>query len=118
VGHVNGVKPFIRLNRERVTLSQHSKVQGTNEILWTFAVGLQNRSYITCYNNPRLQNIKIRGIFNDPRECPGFRQDVDMYPMDALIGDEVVRIASNEILKFLRSNAPDFISDGVDKPTR
>ncbi len=116
VGHVGGMKPFSRVSKERVTLAQHSSIQGTKEILWDFRFGLQNRAFINCYNNARLENILIRGIFNDPREVPGYRKDTDHYPMDSTIHNEVIQRVSAELLPALMRIRPDLISDGQDKP--
>jgi hypothetical protein len=117
VGHNNGLKPFIRVSKERVTLAQHSLMQTSKEILWDFRVGLQNKAFINCYGNRRLEYIMIRAIFNDPLEVPGYREDTDMYPIDASLHNEMIQRATEELLKELRVQ-PDHISDGADKPTR
>lgn len=118
VGKVNGMKPFIRVNKEIVSLALHSKVQATSDILWDFRVGLQNRSFISCYNNPRLEQIMVRGIFNKPSEVPGFRKDTDMYPIDESLRNEVIQRITEELLRGPLRVQPDYISDGADKPTK
>lgn len=118
VGRNDGMKPFIRVNSERVSLAMHSRVQSTSDILWDFRRGLNNLTFITCYNNHRLRKIMVRAIFNIPSEVPGYREDVDMYPIDSSLKNEIIQRVSEDLLRGPMRVNPDFVSDGADKPTR
>jgi hypothetical protein len=116
VGHVNGIKPFIRSRRSFTTLAMHRTFKNTKHILWDFKNLELGKQQVIIYNNSRLEKLQIRGIFNNPVEVPGFRKDVDLYPVDANVKKDLVEMVTLDLLRKIRV-MPDYISDSVDKPT-
>ncbi len=116
VGHANGLKPFIRLSKGRVTLAMHSVIKNSDEIYWDYETGLQGNEVLKIYNNPALEFIKVGIIANDPRLVPGFRQDTDSFPVDSSLHNEIIQRITQELLGVERM-PQDRISDGQDRPT-
>ncbi len=116
VGHTNGLKPFIRLSKERVSLAMHSAIKNSTEIYWEFLRELQDRTIVRIHNNFKLEFLTIKAVFNDPREVRGYRKDTDMYPMDATLHNEVMARCSQELIQELLRAGVDRVSDGSDKP--
>jgi hypothetical protein len=116
VGHVNGIKPFIRARRSFTTLTMHPVFTKTKNVLWDWKNLELGKQQLLVYKNPRLEKIQIRGIFNNPVEVPGFRKDVDLYPVDANVKKDLVEMITLDLLRKIRV-VPDYISDSVDKPT-
>jgi hypothetical protein len=94
----------------------HRTFKKTKEVLWDFKNLELGKRQIIIYNNPRLEKLQIRGIFNNPVEVPGFRKDVDLYPIDANVKKDLVEMVTLDLIRKIRV-APDYISDSVDKPT-
>jgi len=115
VGHSNGVKVFNRARKNGfTTLTMHSLFLKDTDIYWDWKQLEQNRAKIIIYNNLKLENIQIRGMFNLPTDVPGFRVDTDAYPVDAVVRKEIVEMVSLDIVRLMRV-APDYISDSQDK---
>ena len=115
VGHINGVKPFLRARKNGLTtLTMHSIFQGDKDLYWDWKQLEQNKASLIVYNNTRLEYIQVRGIFNHPTEVPGFRVDSDTYPVDAFVRKELVEMVTLDIMRKMRI-APDYISDSQDK---
>lgn len=111
VGHVSGMKPFIRVRSNYTALSMHSLYQKEKQIVWDFVVNVTGSYDINIYKNHRLRKILIKAIFNNPTTVPNYRKDVDQYPLDAVTENEVVEMVSVDLLKKITSVAPDYISD-------
>jgi hypothetical protein len=116
VGHINGLKPFVRSRKSFTTLTMHRTFKNSKQIFWDFQNLERGKQQIIVYNNNRLENLKVRGIFNNPVEVPGFRKDTDYYPVDANIKRDIVEMVVLDLLRGGRV-APDYISDSQDKPT-
>ena len=114
VGGTDGISPFISLGTGRTNLSVNSKLSKMREIFWKLEVGLQNNTTIACYNNPKLEDITIEMLANNPTEVPGYRKDVDEYPIDARGANEIVEMLAVQIIGKMRM-PPDYINDGTDK---
>lgn len=117
VGHKNGMQPFTRIVQGRSNLGRHSRLKNVSEILWEYSFGLQGRSTIACYKNPRLENLKTKGIFNDPTLVPNFRKDLDEYPVDRNVARDIIEMIAMDLLRGSRVPT-DYVSDGADKPTK
>lgn len=117
VGHINGIKPFIRHRGSYSGLTMHSVFRSRikKDITWEFLVTLQNRSLIRCFGNPKLEKIKVQAIFNDPTEVPGYRKDTDRYPVDSTVERELIELVTTSLFSKLRMPA-DLISNSQDKP--
>jgi len=111
VGHVSGMKPFMRIRSNYTALSMHSLYQKETQIAWDFVVNVTGSYDINVYKNHRLRKILIRAIFNNPTAVPNYRKDVDQYPLDAVTENEVVEMISVDLLKKITVVAPDYISD-------
>lgn len=116
VGHVNGIKPFIRARNSYTTLTMHRAFKNSSNLFWDWKNLELNKQAILVYNNHRLEFIQVRGVFNNPVEVPGFRKDTDWYPVDALIKRDLVEMVTLDLLRKGRVT-PDYISDSQDKPT-
>lgn len=116
VGHVSGLKPFLRLRKSFTTLTMHSVFKNSKQVFWDFQNGELGKQQIHIHNNFRLEKLKVRGVFNNPSDVPGFRKDVDLYPVDANVKKDIVEMVVLDLLKGSRV-APDYISDSQDKPT-
>ena len=115
VGHVNGVKPFMRSRKNGfTTLTMHSAFANDKNVFWDWKQLEQNKASLIVYNNLRLEKLQVRGIFNFPTEVPGFRVDSDAYPVDAVVRKELVEMVGLDIMRKMRV-APDYISDSQDK---
>ena len=118
VGHANGIKPFIRSRKNGyTTLTMHSVFQKSQQVFWDWKQLEQNKAQLIIYNNPKLEYIQVRGMFNQPTDVPGFRKDTDAYPVDASLKKDIVEMVSIDLLKKIRVT-PDYISDSQDKPSR
>lgn len=111
VGHVSGMKPFIRVRSNYIALSMHSLYQKEKQIVWDFVVNVTGSYDINIYKNHRLRKILIKAIFNNPTTIPNYRKDVDQYPLDAVTENEVVEMVSVDLLKKITMVAPDYVSD-------
>lgn len=117
VGHVEGKKPFIRLKSEKANLTMHSTVQEIPELKWSYSTGIQGNNEIAVYGNKKLENILIRGVFNNPTSIPNYRKDKDQYPIDRVGLQNIVDMVTLDIFNKNRI-PPDYVSDGNDKPSR
>jgi len=117
VGHANGIKPFIRHRGSHSPLAMHSVFRSRvkQDVTWEFSITLQNRSYIRCLGNPKLEKLKVKAIFNDPTEVPGYRKDTDRYPVDAAVERELIELIVTSTINKLRQPA-DLVSNSQDKP--
>lgn len=115
VGHINGLKPFMRARKNGfTTLTMHSLFKNDHNIFWDWKQLEQNKASLIVYNNLKLENIKVRGIFNNPTDVYGFRVDTDAYPVDSLVRKELVEMVGLDIMRKMRT-PPDYISDSQDK---
>lgn len=119
VGHINGLKPFIRLRTNYPALSMHSLFKKEKEIVWDYRADYDGQWYINVYRNPRLTKLLVMALFNDPTAVPNYRKDVDQYPLDGVAEHEVVDAVSKDLLG-KNIGIPDMISDSaeVNAPTR
>lgn len=114
VGNTNGITPFVRIGSGRMNLSMHNGIGKMNTIMWKYEFGLQNNAQVLCYNNPKLELIKIQAVFNDPTAVPNFRKDTDEYPVDRTVARDIVEMVSLDIMSKMRIPT-DNIADGTDK---
>lgn len=113
VGHVNAQKPFIRIRSNYTALSMHSLFQKEKEIVWDYQADYDGRFYIHIYKNPKQRKLLVKGFFNDPTEVPNYRRDVDQYPIDATLENDIVTNVSTELLRQMVRTG-DIISDSLD----
>ena len=113
VGHVNQMKPFMRIRSNYTALSMHSLFAKEKEVLWDYTAGYQGEFTINVYKNSKLTNLLVKAIFNDPTQVPNYREDIDQYPIDATLEVELVEMVVNDLMrKFVR--VPDTISDSTE----
>lgn len=113
VGHINQQKPFIRLRTNFSALSMHSIFQQEKDIVWDYIADYDGSSYINIYKNTKLRNLLVRAIFNDPTKVPNYRIDVDQYPIDAAMENDIVEAISTDLMRKM-VRVPDNISDSQD----
>lgn len=115
VGRIDGMKPFKRNRLGYFTLGQHSYYKNSNNIFWDFSVNAQGYEKLNFYKNKRLEGARVKAMFNNPLDVPGFRVDVDNYPVDQNVKSGIVEMVTLDMFKKLRGE-PDRVSDGNDKP--
>lgn len=113
VGHVNQQKPFIRIRSNYTALSMHSLFQKEKEIVWDYQADYDGKFYILVYKNPKQTKLLIKAFFNDPTEVPNYRKDVDQYPIDAALENDIVNSVTTELLRQMVRTA-DTVSDSLD----
>lgn len=113
VGHVNGQKPFIRVRSNYTALSMHSIFQKEKGIVWDYQADYDGKFYINVYKNTKQRKLLVKALFNDPTEVPNYRPDVDQYPIDATLENDIVTSISNDLLKQM-VRTPDVTSDSLD----
>ena len=113
VGHINQQKPYIRLRTNFTALSMHSIFAKEKEVVWDYIVDYDGSSYINVYKNTKLRKLLVRAIFNDPTDVPNYRPDVDQYPIDAAMENEIVEAISTDLMRKM-VKTPDVISDSQD----
>jgi hypothetical protein len=113
VGHVNQQKPFIRIRSNYTALSMHSLFQKEKEVVWDYQADYDGKFYILLYKNPKQTKLLIKAFFNDPTEVPNYRKDVDQYPVDATLENDIVNAVTNDLLRQMVRTA-DVISDSLD----
>jgi hypothetical protein len=116
VGHQNGIKPFIRARKSFTTLTMHRVFKNSSQVMWDWKNLELNKQSLLIYNNSKLEYIQVRAIFNTPTLVPGFRKDVDWYPVDSNLKKDIVEMVTMDMLR-KNKTAPDYISDSQDKPT-
>jgi hypothetical protein len=99
VGHVNGFKPFPRLRKGFTTLTRHSIFKHKTEVMWDFKHLEQNRMLLSFYNNPKLEYVMVRAIFNNPTTIPNFDKDIDHYPVDANLKKDIVDMITQDLIR-------------------
>ena len=99
VGHVNGLKPFPRMRKGYSTLTRHSLFGKKQEIMWDYKHLEQGRNVLMFYNNPKLEYVMVRGIFNNPTTIPNFDKSNDHYPVDAQLKKNIVDVVSADLLR-------------------
>jgi hypothetical protein len=99
VGHVNGLKPFVRIRKGFTTLTRHSLFGKKKEIMWDYKHMEQGRTQLQFYNTNRLQYVTVRAIFNNPVTIPNFDKDKDHYPVDANTKKEIVDMITQDLLR-------------------
>jgi hypothetical protein len=113
VGHVNGQKPFIRVRSNYTALSMHSLFQKEKEVVWDYQSDYDGRFYINVYKNIKQRKLLVKALFNIPTDVPNYRVDIDEYPLDeSLVNDIVQAITTDLMRKMVR--VPDTISDSMD----
>jgi hypothetical protein len=113
VGHVNGQKPFIRIRSNYTALSMHSLFHKEKGIVWDFQADYDGKFYIHIYKNPKQRKLLVKGLFNNPTQVPNYRVDVDQYPIDATLENDIVNAVSTELLSQMVRTA-DVVSDSLD----
>lgn len=113
VGHVNGQKPFIRVRSNYTALSMHSIFQKEKGVVWDYQADYDGKFYINVYKNTKQRKLLVKALFNDPTEVPNYRPDVDQYPIDATLENDIVTTISNDLLKQM-VRTPDVTSDSLD----
>jgi hypothetical protein len=113
VGHVNGQKPFIRIRSNYTALSMHSLFEKEKGIVWDFQADYDGKFYIHIYKNPKQRKLLVKGLFNNPTQVPNYRVDVDQYPIDATLENDIVNAVSTELLRQMVRTA-DVVSDSLD----
>lgn len=99
VGHFNGIKPFVRVRKGFSTLTRHSIFLNKKEIMWDYKHLDQGRSVLMFYNNPKLQYIQVRAMFNNPTTIPNFDKYVDHYPVDANLKHDIVEMVTADLFR-------------------
>ncbi len=69
--------------------------------------------YIQVYKNPKQRKLLVRALFNDPTEVPNYRRDIDQYPIDATLENDIVNTITNDLLKQMVRTS-DVVSDSLD----
>lgn len=113
VGHVNGQKPFIRVRSNYTALSMHSIFQKEKGVVWDYQADYDGKFYINVYKNTKQRKLLVKALFNDPTEVPNYRPDIDQYPIDATLENDIVTTISNDLLKQM-VRTPDVTSDSLD----
>lgn len=99
VGHVNGMKPFPRIRKSFMTLTRHSLFSKKKEIMWDYKHLDQNRMLLQFYNNPKLEHVMVRAMFNNPTTIPNFDKSVDHYPVDAGLRAQIVQFVTADLIR-------------------
>lgn len=99
VGHANGMKPFPRLRKGFTTLTRHSVFRHKTEVMWDYKHLEQGRMLLSFYNNPKLEYVMVRGIFNNPTTIPNFNKDTDHYPVDANLKKDIVDMITQDLIR-------------------
>jgi hypothetical protein len=99
VGHANGFKPFPRLRKGFTTLTRHSIFRHKTEVMWDYKHLEQGRMLLSFYNNPKLEYIMVRAIFNNPVTIPNFNKDTDHYPVDASLRKDIVDMITQDLIR-------------------
>lgn len=55
----------------------------------------------------------MKALFNDPTKVPNYRTDIDQYPIDAAMENDIVEQISVELMRKMVRTA-DVISDSLD----
>lgn len=113
VGHVNSQKPFIRIRSNYTALSMHSMFQKEKGIVWDYQADYDGKFYIHIYKNPKFRKLLVKALFNDPTEVPNYRTDIDQYPIDAAMENDIVEQISVELMRKMVRTA-DVVSDSLD----
>ncbi len=113
VGHVNGQKPFVRIRSNYTALSMHSIFQKEKGIAWDYQADYDGKFYINVYKNPKQRKLLVKALFNDPTQVPNYRPDVDQYPIDAALENDIVTAITNDLLRQMVRTA-DVVSDSLD----
>jgi hypothetical protein len=113
VGHVNGQKPFLRIRSNYTALSMHSIFQKEKGIAWDYQADYDGKFYINVYKNPKQRKLLVKALFNDPTQVPNYRPDVDQYPIDAALENDIVTAITNDLLRQMVRTA-DVVSDSLD----
>jgi hypothetical protein len=69
---------------------------------------------VVVKGNLFLEKLKIQGIFVDPMVVPGFRRDVDDYPIDPHLADMLIEEVVTSLLKKFRGRVADTVPDFTD----
>ncbi len=112
-GHVNSQKPFMRIRSNYTALSMHSMFQKEKGIVWDYQVDYDGKFYIHIYKNPKFRKLLVKALFNDPTKVPNYRTDIDQYPIDAAMENDIVEQISVELMRKMVRTA-DVISDSLD----
>jgi hypothetical protein len=99
VGHVNGFKPFPRMRKGYNTLTMHSLFSKKKGVMWDYKHLEQGKNVLMFYNNPRLEQVMVRAIFNNPTTIPNFDKSKDHYPVDAQLKKNIVDVVSADLLR-------------------
>lgn len=113
VGHVNGQKPFLRIRSNYTALSMHSIFQKEKGIAWDYQADYDGKFYINVYKNPKQRKLLVKALFNDPTQVPNYRPDIDQYPIDAALENDIVTAITNDLLRQMVRTA-DVVSDSLD----
>jgi hypothetical protein len=103
VGHVSGLKPFVRIRKGFTTLTRHSVFRSKIEIMWDYKHLTQGSNVLQFYNAKRLTYIMVRAMFNNPVTIPNFDKIIDHYPVDEGLKKDIVEMVT---LDLLRKTAP------------
>lgn len=99
VGHVSGLKPFVRIRKGFTTLTRHSLFGKKKEIMWDYKHLEQGNTVLMFYNNRNLEYVSVRAIFNNPTTIPNFDKDKDHYPVDANTKKDIVDMITQDLLR-------------------
>jgi len=113
VGHVNGQKPFLRIRSNYTALSMHSIFQKEKGVAWDYVADCDGIFFIQVDKNPKQRKLLVRALFNDPTEVPNYRRDIDQYPIDATLENDIVNTITNDLLKQMVRTS-DVVSDSLD----
>jgi hypothetical protein len=114
VGNANGIEPFTRLKTSFMNLSMLDSMSSKTRLLWYPDTDSVGNHGVVIRGNKFLEKLKISIIASNPLEVPGFRRDVDDYPVDAHVRDLLVDEVCNAFLKKLRGRTPDLTPDFTD----
>jgi hypothetical protein len=91
----------------------HSIFQKEKGIAWDYQADYDGKFYINVYKNPKQRKLLVKALFNDPTQVPNYRPDVDQYPIDAALENDIVTAITNDLLRQMVRTA-DVVSDSLD----
>jgi hypothetical protein len=114
VGKPDGLKPFTRLKTSFMNMSMLDSMSSRPRMLWYPEVNSLGDHGIVIRGNQFLENMLVKIIASNPLDLPGFRRDVDEYPVDPNLTDVLIEQVTDSLLKKMRGKAPDTVPDFTD----
>lgn len=118
VGKPDGLKPFTRLRTSYMNLSMLDSMSSRKRMFWYSEVNSLGQHGVVIKGNQFLEKMLIRILASNPLEVPGFRRDVDNYPVDPKLADIIVEQVVESLLKKSRGRAADLVPDFTDTQSK